>query len=416
MKYSFLSKYLITIFDTRWFLMDISELVFVYLGPFLYNLIFVSLWILWFMYHREEENQGLKQLFRKYFHDNIWFYLITGSLIAIFLYFLFSYAIWHTDVDNAITSAVQAFLQGINPYQNNVVEHYIDSKMVLGRYHYFPPDLLTYSLFYYFFGNILFPLLHTYWFVPLHLILIIPGYWIITQLVDWPHRQLFPFTVLLIIPFLFTNSMLMWFFFLIGYYLYEKKERHILGMTFYVLAASVKYMVGFVILFYFIQTLKELHNESQFTNWQVIGHKLAPFVISGLILTLICLPFGFYDVIKSVFLYQGDPQYREEVAQSVGPLLIEILKFLELQLNLNLTSFYLPILGVIVILALIILMKQPTYDQIIHFSFLSMVILPFYATELFITLPFFFWFKEGFKVITVGNQSEILAEQISQPK
>ncbi|MFX1505808.1 MAG: hypothetical protein ACFFDC_06790, partial [Promethearchaeota archaeon] len=298
----------------------------------------------------------------------------------------------NTDVDDAITSGVRAFvLEGINPYQNNVVEHHIDSEKIFGRYHYFPPDLLTYSLFYLFFGAILHPLLQTYWFVPLNFILLIPGYWLITQIVDWPHHQLFPFTVLLITPFLFTNSMLMWFFFLIGYYFYEKRENQIVGMTFYVLAASVKYMVGFIILFYFIQSLKELYNENQFTNWQVIGSRLAPFIISSLVLTLFCLPFGFFDVINSVFLYQGDPRFRAEVAQSVGPLLIEILKFL------NLTSWYLPVLGVIIILALIILSKQPTYDQIIHFSFLAMIVLPFYATELFITLPFFFWFEEGVK-------------------
>jgi len=278
-----------------------------------------------------------------------------------------------------------------------VVEHHVNSEITLGRYHYFPPDLLTYSLFYYLFGNILFPPLQTYWFVPLHLILIIPGYWIITQLVEWPHHMLLPFTILLITPFLFTNSMLMWFFFLIGYYFYEKKEEEVLGMTFYVFAASVKYMVGFIILFYFINSLKELRNENQFTNWRIFGQKLAPFIISGIVLSLICLPFGFFDVIKSVFLYQGDPQYRAEVAQSVGPFLIEILKLL------NLTSWYLPIVGLIVILAFVILLKQPTYDQIMHFSFLSMIILPFYATELFITLPFFFWLKEGFRAFRAAN-------------
>jgi hypothetical protein len=351
----------------------------------------------------------IHSLFRRYLNDYKVFYPGSGVIILIFLYLLFSYAIKNTDVDDAITSAVQAVLQGINPYQQDVVEHHINSEIRLGRYHYFPPDLLTYSIFYFFFGDFFFPLFQSYWFVPLHFILVIPGYWIITQIIDWPHHQLFPFTILLITPFLFTNSMLMWFFFLIGYYLYEEKEKQILGMTFYVLAASVKYMVGFIILFYFIQSLKELHNEKQFTNWYPISHQLAPFLISSLVLTLTCLPFGFFDVINSVFLYQGDPQYRAEVAQSVGPLVIEILKFL------NLTSWYLPVVGVIVILALIILGKQSTYDQIIHFSFLAMFILPFYATELFITLPFFFWFKEGFKGIQNTNQVATLIEAVSQP-
>jgi len=385
--------------------MDIPELIFVYLGPILYNLIFISLWILWFVYHREEENQGLKRLFSKYLHNSKWFYLITGLLIVVFLYLLFSYAITNTDVDDAITSAVHAFLQGINPYQKDVVEHYINSEMVPGRYHYFPPDLLTYSLFYILVGHFFVFFFDTYWFVPLHFLLIIPSYWIITQLVEWPHHRLFPFTLLLITPFLFTNSMLMWFFFLIGYYYYEKKERHILGMVFYVLAASVKYMVGFIILFYFVRTIKELYKErGPFNIWKLVGYKLTPYIISSLVLILICLPFGLIDVIKSVFIYQGDPQYREDVAQSVGPLLIEILK------SLNLISLYLPIVGVIVILALIILIKQPTYDQIIHFSFLAMIILPFYATELFITLPFFFWFKEGGESMPVSIKNDVLSK------
>lgn len=378
--------------------MDISEVLFVYLGPFLYNLIFISLWILWFTYHRDEENQGIKRLFKLFLRDNKYFYPITGILIVIFLYLLFSYAIANTDVDDAITSAVQAFLEGHNPYQEDVVKHYTISERepVYGRYHYFPPDLLTYSFFYLVAGDFLFHLLDTYWFVPLHFFLLFPGYWLITKLVDWPHHRRIPFTALLVTPFLFTNSMLMWFLFLIGYYFYETKEKHTLGMVFYVLAASVKYMVGFIILFYFFQTIKELYKEKKLVeNWQLIGNKLSPFIISSLVLTLLTIPFGFFDVLKSVFIYQGDPRYREDVAQAVGPLLIEVLKFT------NLKPLYLPILGVIIILALLILIKQPTYDQIIHFSFLSMVILPFYATELFITLPFFFWFKEGVK--SLGN-------------
>ncbi|MHA2243671.1 MAG: hypothetical protein ACXADY_01750 [Candidatus Hodarchaeales archaeon] len=384
--------------------MDIPELIFVYLGPILYNLIFISLWIIWFVYHNEEENQRLKSFFRRYLTDIKWFYPITGILIVIFLYFLLSYAIINTDVDDAITSAVIEFLKGRNPYQENVVEHHTPSGMVKSRYHYFPPDLITYSLFYLVFGDFLFFHLQTYWFVPLHLFLLIPGYWLVTHIVDWPHKRLLPFFLLLVTPFLFTNSMLMWFFFLIGYYFYEEKEQHIVGMTFYVLAASVKYMVGFIILFYLIQTLKEIHKEEQFTNWRLIGHNLTPFVISGLILTLFCLPFGLFDVIKSVFLYQGDPQYRDDVAQSVGPLLIEILNLI------NLKSLYLPITGIIVILAFIFLKNQPTYEKIIHFSFLSMIILPFYATELFITLPFYWWFKEEAKSFVESNTTKLISK------
>lgn len=361
------------------------------------------------MYHREEENTRVKRFFKWYLQNDKWFYPITGCLIVIFLYLLFSYAIINTDVDDAITSAVQAFLNGTNPYQEDVVEHFIDSKMVLGRYHYFPPDLLTYSLFYILVGRI-FSSLGTYWFVPLHFILIVPGYWIVTQVVDWPHNRLFPFTLLLITPFLFTNSMLMWFFFLIGYYFYEKKEQHTLGMVFYVIAASVKYMVGFIILFYFIQSLRELFTEGKLINdLQLIGQKLSPFIVSSFILTLFCLPFGLFDVLTSVFIYQGVPQSREDVAQAVGPLLIEILNLM------NLKSLYIPIATAIIAIALLLLIKSPPYDQIMHISFLAMIILPFYATELFIILPFYFWFKEGAKSIVVNTNKELSYELFSHP-
>ncbi|MFX1282181.1 MAG: hypothetical protein ACFFB5_00940 [Promethearchaeota archaeon] len=68
--------------------MDIPELVFVYLGPILYNLVFISLWILWFIYHRDEENRGVKRFFRRYLQNDKWFYPITGLLIVAFLYIL----------------------------------------------------------------------------------------------------------------------------------------------------------------------------------------------------------------------------------------------------------------------------------------------------------------------------------------
>ncbi|MFX0049651.1 MAG: hypothetical protein ACFE8U_00025 [Candidatus Hermodarchaeota archaeon] len=372
--------------------MDISELIFTNLGPFLYNFIFILLWILWFIYHRERDNQKLHYFYKNYLMNNRIFYPVTGLLIVAFLYLLFSYAIKSTDVDDAITSAVQAFLKGSNPYQESVVEHHTPNGIVYSVYHYFPPDLITYSFFYLCGGFLFFPLLNTYWFIPFHFLLLIPGYWILTQIVDWPHQVSLPFFFLLITPFLFTNSMLMWFFFIIGYFFYEKRKSHTLGMTFYVLAASIKYMVGFIILFYFINDFREiLRNDFLTKNWKQILHQLEPYIVSSLVLAFISLPFGLIDVIIAVFIYQGLTPFREEVAQSGGPLLIEIVQIVTLD------YLYLPAAGITVILALLMLRNSPTYDQIMHFSFLAMVILPFYGTELFITLPFYWWFKEGIK-------------------
>ena len=395
--------------------MDISEIIFVSLAPILYNFIFILLWVLWFVYHKEEEDQRIHRLFKKYLGDDRVFYIITGFFILGFLYLLFSYAIYNTDVDDAITTAVQAFLDGYNPYAEDVVEHHnlINGipTTVLGRYHYFPPDLLIYSFFYLLTGNILFPILGTYWFVPLHLLLLIPGYLIVVKIVDWPHKRCLPFYILLTTPFLFTNSMLMLFFFLLGYYFYEIKEQHSLGMTFYVMAASVKYMVGFIIVFYFVQMIRELFRKAITPDdWRLISKKFAPYVISSCVLGLVSLPFGLINVIISVFAYQGLTSLRGEVAQSVGPLLIEILKIFSLE-----ELFYLPLVIIIVFIAFVILWNKDTYEQILHFSLFSMLILPFYATELFITIPFYFWFKEGQKTSILEEDIKDLDLNPSSP-
>ncbi|MHA1444833.1 MAG: hypothetical protein ACTSR4_08820, partial [Candidatus Hodarchaeales archaeon] len=233
--------------------MDLSELIFTSFGPILYNLIFLVLWLLWMDFHYKKDESKVRSLLKTYLEKDSRFYLATGLLIALFLFLLFSYAIFNTDVDDAITSGVEAFLKGHNPYQENVVVHHLPEPMgiTLGLYHYFPSDLLSYSLFYILGGGFFVPILGTYWFMPYHLLLMFPGYWLTFKIVGWPHRRLLPFFLLLLTPFLFTNSMLMWFFFMIGYYCYEEKGHHNIGMIFYVLAASVKYLVGFIIVFYF---------------------------------------------------------------------------------------------------------------------------------------------------------------------
>lgn len=387
--------------------MDIPEIIFTYLAPLLYNVLFISLWILWFLFHREKQDGRLKGYFRSYLEKDVLFYPITVILIGVFLYLLFSYAIANTDVDDAITSAVKAFLyDGSNPYKEDVVVHHvsIDGNLeeVLGRYHYFPPDLLIYSFFYLLVGDLFFPILETYWFVPLHLLLLVPGYWLVTEIVNWPHQRLVPFYILLVTPFLFTNSMLMWFFFILGYYLFELKEQRTLGMICYVIAASIKYMVGFIILFYFVKMVKELyHQGALFSDYRTIAQNITPYFISSMFLALISLPFGLIDVIVSVFVYQGVTGYRDEVAQSTGPLLIEILKIFSLDHIL-----FLPLAAFVAISAFFYLWKHESYEQILHFSFLSMLILPFYATELFITILFYFWFKEGQKVLNRKEKSK----------
>ncbi len=385
--------------------MDISELVFTSFGPILYNLIFLVLWVGWIEYHYKSERSIVRKYLKRYFQNQFLLYLLTGIIIIIIFFLLFTYANANTDVDDAITSGVEAYLAGHNPYQQDVVIHHLPSGIKYGRYHYFPPDLLIYSGFYLLLDGMLtfmdaiwfvpisdgiFAFLGTYWFVPLHIFFLIPGYWILIKIIDWPHIKLIPFYFLMVSPFLFTNSMLMWFYFIIGYYFYEIKDNRSVGMVFYVFAASVKYLVGFIIVFYFYQSIQFIWRESKSNSFRsLVKTELSPYFLGSLALILVSLPFNIIDVIISVFLYQGDIAARGEVAQLVGPLLIEFLKLFHME------SMYIVSVILILILSLIILKNHTTYEKIIHISFLSMFILPFYGTELFITLPFYWWFKEG---------------------
>jgi hypothetical protein len=387
--------------------LNISELVFTSLGPILYNLIFLILWVSWIDYHYKGNQSKIREYFEKYFQDKLILYSVTAIILVIILFLLFTYANANTDVDDAITSGVEAYLAGHNPYQEDVVVHHLPSGITYGRYHYFPPDLLVYTAFHEIFIEIskfldpiwflsekgIFDSLGTYWFAPLHFLFLIPGYWLVTQIIDWPHSKLIPLFLLMVSPFLFTNSMLMWFYFLIGYYLYEVRENKNVGMIFYIFAASVKYLVGFIIVFYLYQSVQRIWKEIRGNkDYSFIIDEISPFLIGSIALIIVSLPFNLFDVIIAVFLHQGDIVARGEVAQLTGPLLIEILKIL------NSESFYLLSLIFVLIVSLFILREHSTYEKIIHFSFLSMFILPFYGTELFITLPFYWWFKEGYNL------------------
>jgi hypothetical protein len=151
--------------------------------------------------------------------------------------------------------------------------------------------------------------------------------------------------------------------------------------------------VGFIIVFYFIRTINNIYQQKKNSiSFKSLVKELSPYISGSFVLTIISLPFGLIDVIVAVFLYQGDPAYRDDVAQSVGPLLTEILKIFQLN------SSYLLCAAIILIIALYIIRNHTTYEKIIHVSFLVMFILPFYGTELFITLPFYWWFKEVLEI------------------
>lgn len=367
--------------------MDLSELIFTNFAPILYNGIFIILWALWM---ESERKEGVSKKINDFVTKNKLFYPFSLAIIVIALFLLFSYAIWNTDVDDAITSGVKAYLNGSNPYSENVVKHLsAEGEEIWGTYHYFPPDLIIYSFFYLIIGHFFEPILATYWFVPLNIVLITLMYFVSRKLIDWEENRKILFFLCIITPFIFNNSILMAFFFVMGYYMYNVMTERYSAMIFYVLSASVKYMTGLLIIGHFWRDLKEIYA----AETKNIAFKLiVPYIVASIVLMITMIPFGIINVLIAVFLYQGLPEFRNDVAQTAGPLLIEILNFFSLE------NYYLVIVLIIVIVALVMLKDKEINEMVMHLSFLVMLILPFYATELFIVPLLYWWFYKFVKI------------------
>ncbi len=354
---------------------------------FAYNILFFVLFVIWWRFlwrtskDISETAEKLKEIItsKRVLITSVLIFLIVLTVVA--QIFVFAP---NTDVDDAITTGVKAFLQGINPYASDVVTHYVNEQKILGPYQYFPFDLLIYSFFYILGGTILESYLSTFWFLPFHVLLLIPYVYLFQKILD---KQLATFNIsrttsislaiLTATPFLWSNAFLMSFSFLLGYYLIHTKKQKTLGLISYLVGAASKYMTGMLFFNYLSCEIRNLLSR-KITIRQFV-RTLIPFISSSVIFLIFVIPFGIWNVLVSTFLYQGEINARSEVAQIKGPILVEIFKALDL------LSVYLPIFLLLTILFVSFIMIKVSnhLDQFIAISFYFMFTLPFYGTELF---------------------------------
>jgi hypothetical protein len=311
--------------------------------------------------------------------------------------------IFHSDVNIAIRSAIEGFLSGVNVYDPNtpikVVEHLLKSgEVILGVYHYFPPDLFVHTVFYLIFGWLNFIIvISEFWFLSTNLILIGFLYPLIKHIVKLEHKRLIPMYSVFICHFIMTNSTLMLVFFVIGYYFLQNNKKSI-GYTGYIMAASVKYTPGLNLVIHMIEDLQQSIDTRSITNF-------LPYILGSVTLALTMIPFGFFNVLESTILFQGEIGRRTELATIQGPLLVEIM------LHLNLLDFYNLVFLLSSFLALIFSLKigKNTYEKIIYLQFIMLFLLPFMATELFV-VTIFHWF---FVMILENDDIDPLIEPIN---
>lgn len=357
----------------------------------LYNLACVGLVGLW----ATRDKHQIENWVRQADHRIWWGVFLLTLLISLSANLTFL----TTDVEDAIISACKAFVNdGSNPYQDLVVVHHLNDQDVLGLYHYFPTDLLVYSLFYVTFGKMLDPLAFEVgvpdqmmfeltfegtWFLIANSIFLGLSY-IITRKVlpEIPDKRLLPIFGFVVSFFLFTNSALMVLYFVLGLYCFlnlKHQLRHDAGVVSYIASAGVKYVTG---LFLVVQFVEETLAVRKIGDLRF----LRPYLVGGAFFLLTILPFGALEVLEATFIYQGAVEERSSIAGVYGPLLVEV------ALVLGLFEYYTIIflIASVVTFGIAFYVGKNTYERQMWWTFLLFFVLPFYATEMFV-IPVLLW-------------------------
>ena len=371
-----------------------------------YNIFFGFLFFLWLV--RDHQRIRLGDRLKNGSLKWIWlFFVIYTPIMTIAVIFIF-----HSDVSLAITTAIRdGFLQGVNVYDPNlpeidkVVQHLLkDGTTINGVYHYFPPDLFIHTFFFVLFGwlNGLIPQIYNFWFLLTNLFLLSILYPLVKQIVNLENKRLFPIYAVFVSHFLMTNSTLMLLLFVIGYYFLQRNKNSI-GYTGYVMGASIKYAPGLHLIIHMIDDLKQSLDTRSMSN-------LIPYLFGSVILALTMIPFGFFNVLESTILYQGEIGRREGLATIQGPLLVEIMLHLDAMFE-GLLGYYNIVFLLLSILTLIFALKvgRNTYEKIMYLQFIMLFLLPFMATELFI-VTMFHWF---FVMILENDDLDPLLEPVN---
>lgn len=302
----------------------------------------------------------------------------------------------YSDVDEAMVAGIKGFLSGNNPYTQEIVPHILltpDGKeTVYGTYNYGPVDLVVYAIGYTIFS----PLFGDVWWLFVTNIILLVG--IYSFLAVFSYQEISH--PIKIIPFMFLmgwflqdNSVLMCFLLAIAWYIHlnidsTKWYKYPLITFVFTLAVLTKLYLAFVLAGYFLFVLKE-----DLIRW---GQN----ILVGIITTvLVIVPFDFWGVINSIFLFHSNLDYREDFATIQGgiPAILEILGYRDL------------FLYVAIIYSLIVLIFSYYYakDQLaLNFCVLSiffLLLLPSSVFAFFI-IPSFFMLAQYFENVSMSPQ------------
>ena len=297
------------------------------------------------------------------------FTLILGYMISIIIFSV-------SDVDNAMTGAIQAFFfLGKNPYVDPVVPHGVGfGSYIYGTYNYGPLDLIVYGIGYILFSPFVGDVL---WLYCTNVVIIMLAYLVIRKIVPISETiRVLPFAFITCF-FLQDNSVLMFLNLAIAWYVHTKVQsdyKYYLTVIILTLGVFTKLYIAFVLVGYFIYVLRE--NIKLFVS---------NFFVSLITAILVIYPFGVFNVVKSVFLFNMDNTIRGKYAIIQGglPYYLDIL---------GLSFLFIPLAIICVVIFSLISEKYAKNQlnlKLAIFSILNLLLMPNSAYAFFI-IPCFF--------------------------
>lgn len=248
-------------------------------------------------------------------------------IIALIIFVIIPFEKILVDVDDAIISAVQGFVNGINPYQHPIVTHTFQqndvadiftsdnsiNNNIYGTYNYLPLDLILYSIFY----VILSPIVGNNWFFLTNAIVIV----ICIFLFKIEKKITLFKSSVLFLPVIFLGGLILndiwlilfYLLFFIWYNRFKTNKFFFLGcvllLTFGFLTKMLLIFLLPVFLYYYSK------------DW---SSRIKYLSISGLCSFFIICLFDFVAVFESVFLFHSDMAIRGTVAYVGGYLAIPL--------------------------------------------------------------------------------------------
>lgn len=254
--------------------------------------------------------------------------MLIAFVWAVFLGFAAAYVVYFDqlnhmhDIPNAVDAAISSQDHDLNPYNHSVVprfeSRYSSSVSVAyGPYNYLPFDLDVYSFFEWMLGFLGMP----YWFVLANVIFASLALVLLRELLRVSWRVYLPVAGMAVLFYSFDNVSLTLLLLVGAMFLYQRRTANYRMLAIVIMGLAMMTKIHAAIPFG-VLVLYELERYIRSRDRRLLLKISGSVATSGAIATLLMLPFGIGNVIKSAVLFHADTLARAGTSTG-GTLLTE---------------------------------------------------------------------------------------------